>query len=86
VSDEAIAVLGTVFLAIVSAFLLDRLKVQRNLAGFLRRIFEGGWWRGSRVEVALAQWAEPQQPAGLVPPTESALSREIEDCRNTGGS
>jgi peptidoglycan/LPS O-acetylase OafA/YrhL len=50
VSCEAMAIVGTIFLATGSAFLFDRLKVQRNLAGFLRRIFEGGLWHWARVE------------------------------------
>lgn len=65
VSCEAVAIVGTVFLAIVSAFLLDRLKVQRTLAGFLRRIFECRWWRRTRAEVALAQWPEAAQRADV---------------------
>jgi peptidoglycan/LPS O-acetylase OafA/YrhL len=48
VSYKVMAIVGTLFLATVSAFLLDRLKVQRNLAGFLRRLFERGWWRRAR--------------------------------------
>jgi peptidoglycan/LPS O-acetylase OafA/YrhL len=49
VSCEMMAIMGTIFLATVSAFLFDRLKVQRNLADFLRRIFEDGWCRRARL-------------------------------------
>jgi peptidoglycan/LPS O-acetylase OafA/YrhL len=86
VSREAMAIVSTIFLAVVSALVVDRLKVQRNLAGFLKRIFEGGWWRGARVEAPLAQWSAGEQPAASVPPLKSALSPELGDCGNTGGS
>jgi peptidoglycan/LPS O-acetylase OafA/YrhL len=52
VSCEGMAIVSTIFLGTVSAFLFDWLKVQQKLAGFLKRSCERAWWREPRVEMA----------------------------------